>query len=205
MSCFEKRIFHVTLLAIAIISPSFVLATDNIQIESVIIFNTSCARCHEGECSGRMTFHFPKSASDQHISRHGGELSEETKRQLFELLRYMKEKCSFYPLSIGLAQHRVWGSEMLGRLQSSSDHAYFVPLGLLEPGIYRLRLDGLSDSADYCIEIVNSEFDYFDKEKVNRKGEIMGLQFRADIRSEYSLRITSKKPVSLKRIEIISQ
>lgn len=175
------------------------------QIESVIIFNTSCARCHEGECSGRMTFHLPKSASDQHIRRHGGELSIETNRQLFELMRYMKEECSFYPLSIGLAQHRVWGSDMLGTLQTSSNQAYFVPLGLLEPGIYQLLLEGLSDNADYCIEIVNNEFEYFDKEKVNWGREIMGLQFHADVRSEYYLRITSNKPVSLKSIEFVKQ
>lgn len=204
MSYLGKIIQYTILLATVIISPSFVFATDTIQIESVIIFNTSCARCHEGQCSGRLTFHFPKRAAYQHISRFGGELSIETIRQLFELLRYTKEECSFYPLSVGLIQDRIWRSKMLGKLQSPSNQAYFVPLGLLEPGLYQLLLEGLTDNTNYCIEIINNEFDYFDIEKVNGESEKMSLQFQADERSEYYLRITSKKPVNLKRIELFA-
>ncbi len=191
------------ILAIFITSSSFVLAADNIQNESVIIFNTSCTRCHEGECSGRMTFHLPKSAADQHIHRHGGELSLETTQQLFDLLRYMKEECSFYPFPVSLAKDRIWDSNELGKLQHPSDLAYFLPLGLLEPGVYELQLEGLDDNASYCTEIINNEFDYYDIEKLNCGGETTSLQFQADICEEYYLRLSSRKPVSLKRIELI--
>ncbi|MCP4125742.1 MAG: hypothetical protein GY753_01605 [Gammaproteobacteria bacterium] len=197
-------IYHTIILAIFIILPSFVVATENIQIKSVVIFNTSCARCHEGECSGRMTFHLPKTEADQHIRRHGGKFSMETNRQLYELLRYMKEECSFYPLSVSLAQDRIWGSEKLSTFRSSSNKAYFVPLGRLEPGLYKLLLEGLDDSSKYCIEIVNSDFDCFDEKRVSGESEKTSLQFQADVHSEYYLRILSKKPINLKRIELLA-
>ena len=205
MSYHRKIINFTTLLVIVITSPSSVLAADNIQIKSATIFNTSCTRCHEGECSGRMAFHLPKDATDKHIRRHGGELSIGTTRQLFELLRYMKEECHFYPFSFALAQDRIWGSNILAKLQSPSNNAYFVPLGRLEPGLYQLLLEGLNKNTNYSIEIINNEFDYFDQKKLNGESEKMILQFQADEYSEYYLRITSRKPISLKRIELFAR
>jgi len=191
------------LLAMVIASTSFVFAADTIQTESVIVFNTACARCHEGECSGRMTFNLPKSATNQHIRRHGGELADESVRQLFEVLRYMKEECGFYPLSMDLAKDKVWGNNLLAKLRSPSNQAYFVPLGFLEPGSYRLMMTGLAPDTNYCIEIINSEFDYFDNKRVNGDGEETSLIFQADVRSEYFLRISAREPVSLKKIELL--
>ena len=149
------------------------------------------------------TFHLPKQAADQHIRRYGGDLSKDSIRQLTELLRHMKVECGFYPLSVGLAQDRIWGSDMLDKLRPPSNQAYFLPLGLLEPGLYQLLLEGLNDNSDYCIEIINNEFDYFDKKKVNGESGKMSLQFQADVHSEYYLRITSRKPISLSRIELL--
>jgi len=83
-----------------LVSTPVVFACDPIAVESVIIFNTARARCHEGECSGRMNFHLPKGATDQQLRRHVGVLPDETNRQLVKLLRYMKEECSFYPLPL---------------------------------------------------------------------------------------------------------
>jgi len=205
MSYSRKIIYHAIIFAIFITLDSFVFATENIKNESVIIFNTTCTRCHEGECSGRMTFHLPKSKADQHIRRHGGELSIETSRQLFRILRYMKEECSFYPLSVDHAKDRFWGSNMLDKLHSPSNLAYFVPLGFLKPGLYELLLDGLNEKSNYCIEIINSEFDYYDTEKVNNENKKISLQFEADVHLEYYFRIISKKTITLKRIQLISQ
>ncbi len=205
MSYLREIIHYTILVAIVITLPPSVLATDSIQIESTIIFNTSCAQCHEGECSGRMTFHLPKSAADEHIRRHGGELSKKTIRELFELLRYMKEECSFYPLSVALSQDRIWGSDKLTKLRSPSNNAYFVPLGYLEPGLYQLLFEGFDDNANYCIEIINGEFEYLVEKTVNKESEILSLHFQAGERSNYYLRIKSKKPISLKRIEILAR
>lgn len=203
MSYLSKRIIHKNLLAIVVTLPSFVLASDIIKIESAIIFNTSCARCHEGECSGRLSFHLPKGATDQHIRRYGGELSLGTIRQLFELLRYMKEECSFYPLSLALTKDRIWGSDTLAKLRSPSNHSYFMPLGLLGAGLHQLLLEGLNENTSFYVEIVNSEFDFFGNEIVNGESEQKVLLFQVDVRSEYFLRITAQQPIFIKRLELV--
>ena len=75
-----------TLLALLTAPPS-VGDEGRASVESTVLFNTDCARCHEGECSGRLSFHLPPEAADQHIRRHGGELPAKQVRELYELLR----------------------------------------------------------------------------------------------------------------------
>jgi len=70
-----------TLLALLTAPPS-VGDEGRASVESTVLFNTDCARCHEGECSGRLSFHLPPEASDQHIRRHGGELPAKQVREL---------------------------------------------------------------------------------------------------------------------------
>jgi len=175
---------------------------EDIQVESKIIFNTACARCHEGECSGRMSFHLPKSAADQHILHHGGELPPERIGQLFELLRYMKEECSFYPMASAYEQDGIWDSDELTQLRSPARQAYFVFLGDLEAGSYRLSVQGENDNPEYCIEVVNSEFDYYEKQQVSAKADKAVLQFSADKSSGYYLRVTAGEPLVLHKLEL---
>ena len=198
------KIKRQALFAAAIVSPLLAFASDNIRIESAVIFNTSCARCHEGQCSGRLSFHLPKDATDQHIRRYGGELSLETTRQLFELLRYMKEECSFYPFSLALAEDRVWDSDTLTKLQAPSKQAYFMPLGYLDPGLYQLLFEGLNVNIDACIEIIDREFNFIGKDDVDREDENKKTVFQANERSEYFLRITAREPISLTRVELVT-
>ena len=47
MSYLKKIINYTIILLIVITSPSYVFGADNIQTESAVIFNTTCARCHE--------------------------------------------------------------------------------------------------------------------------------------------------------------
>lgn len=174
-------------------------ASDNIPIESSVIFNTTCARCHEGQCSGRMSFHLPEDAANQHIRRHGGELSQERIRQLFKLLRYMKEECSFYPIPLALIKFQIWDREMLNKFQSPSRQAYFMPLGLLEPGMYQLLFEALNNTK-FCVEIINEEFDFIEKDSLYGESGRKTLKFQADERSEYFLRLTAQDPINLMKL-----
>jgi cytochrome c553 len=90
----STRLAPVALLAL-LTAPATVGDEGQATVESTVLFNTNCARCHEGECSGRMSFHLPREEADQHIRRHGGELPEAQVRELYDLLRYMKEECAF--------------------------------------------------------------------------------------------------------------
>ena len=198
------RIKYQALFAAAIISPLSGFASDSIRIESAILFNTSCARCHEGECSGRLSFHLPRDATDQHIRRYGGELSLEKTRQLFEILRYMKEECRYYPFSLALVEDRVWESDTLADLQAPSRQAYFMPLGYLDPGAYQLLFEGLDDSSNSCIEIIDGEFDFIATDSVHRRGENKKALFRVKKRSEYFLRIAAQEPINITRVELVT-
>ncbi|TNF93957.1 MAG: hypothetical protein EP297_12230 [Gammaproteobacteria bacterium] len=188
---------------IAMPSPSY--ASDDVELESAIIFNTSCAQCHEGECSGRLSYHLPKESMDRHIYRHGGTMSVETTQQLFILLRYMKEECRFYPLKISVEDQNSWGMKALARLHAPSGKAYFIPLGWVEPGLYRLLIHGLDAKTRVCIEIINSEFDFVIEENMDHEGRQKELSFQVKKGSDLFLRIKSHMPITLNRIELIEK
>ncbi len=200
-----KSISSKFLIAIFIAFPSWASATESFRIESKIIFNTACARCHEGECSGRMSFHLEKSAADKHIQRYAGEISAQTTQQLFELLRYMKEECSFYPFEHALVNDQKWSSDTLAKFHSVSQKAYFIPLGQLDSGSYQLNFDGFNDTTNSCIEIINQQFDFIDKEKVNDENERLVLQFQVDESSGHYLRIRANAPITVNQLELFFQ
>lgn len=192
---------HILLISILLL-PSLAFASDNISIESTVIFNTTCARCHEGECSGRMSFHLPEDAANQHIRRHGGELSEQRIRQLFKLLRYMKEECSFYPIPLALIKFQIWERKMLNKFQSPSGQAYFMPIGQLEPGIYELLFEKLKNTK-FCVEVINEEFDFVERDSLYGEYGKKTLKFQAEERSEYFLRLTAQDRINLNRLELV--
>ena len=202
MNYIPKIFQHNILLISTLLLPLFVFASDNIPIKSSVIFNTACARCHEGQCSGRMSFHLPEDAANQHIRRHGGELSQQRIRQLFKLLRYMKEECSFYPIPLALIKFQIWDREMLNKFQSPSKQAYFMQLGLLEPGMYQLLFEALNNTK-FCVEIINEEFDFIEKDSLYGESGRKILKFQAEERSEYFLRLTAQNPINLIQLELV--
>ncbi len=199
MNYFAKNFQLSILLVSTLLLPSYAMTSDKISIESTVIFNTTCARCHEGQCSGRMSFHLPEEAANQHIRRHGGELSQERIQQLYRLLRYMKEECSFYPIQHALVNDKRWDHDMLNKFQSPSKQAYFLPLGLLESGLYQLLFDEL-ENTKFCVEIINNEFDFIDKDSLYGDSGRKLLKFHVEERSEYFLRITARETIILKSL-----
>lgn len=203
----------ILLFIVILILPLFVFAADTIPvksvpvksvpIKSVVVFNTVCAKCHEGECSGRMSFHLPEAAANQHIRRHGGDLSLDRIKPLFKLLRYMKEKCGFYPLPYALINDQIWQRDILERFHSPSRQAYFVPLGFLKPGNYQLLLE-VPENTQFCVEIINEEFDFMDKDDLSGKEADKKLQFYVDEAQQYFLRLTAQKSIILEKLSIFS-
>jgi len=180
-------------------------ASGDIQIESKVIFNTNCARCHEGECSGRLTFHLQNNAVDQHIIRHGGdELSLATIRQLSEVLHYMKEKCSFYPMTVDVKLNGIYSKKRLDKLKSPAGNAYFVPLGSLEAGSYQLILEVTGVDSGYCMEIISATFSHIEKRIINNSKEKLIVQFNVDEQSEFYLRLRSQSPLNLNKLELLA-
>lgn len=107
---------------------------------TVVRFNTVCANCHEGECSGRLSFQTGAAAAGSHIRRYLAMPSEREIADLFALLRYTKEQCGHYPLKPDAPASGRWDGGDLARWRNPAEGGYFVPLGALKPGAHRLNL-----------------------------------------------------------------
>ena len=178
--------------------------SDDPSIESVVAFNTQCARCHEGECSGRMSFQLAEDAADEHIRRYGGDMPLERVRDLGKLLRYMKERCAFFPLPLALAADHSWGRDVLDRLRGPEGTAYFLPLGPLGAGHHLLRISGLEAGLRACAELVAADFDLVGHDGLAPDGEHQVLRFRVQVPGELFLRLKAQVPISLTRVELVT-
>lgn len=192
----------VILWLIMIAIPSIGVCDDRVRTESIATFNTNCARCHEGECSGRMTFHMSKDVADQHIQRHTGKLSQEIYQELHELLHYMKVECSYYPLDLALSDDGFWSENQLSPLRSHTGKAYFIPLGTLQPNSYNLSFSGPHDSARLCVEIINDEFDFIEKMTLKSDDDNTVLNYQVDESGKYYLRISAQISFNINNIDI---
>lgn len=72
-------------------------AADQLPTASIVRFNTVCTNCHEGECSGRLSFHTGAKEALGHMQRYLGSISDSQAENLFVLLRHTKERCAPYP------------------------------------------------------------------------------------------------------------
>ena len=178
--------------------------SDDLPIESVVAFNTQCARCHEGECSGRMSFQLAEGATDEHVRRYGGDMSMETVRDLGALLSYMKERCAFFPLPLSLGADHSWGRDILDRLRGPDGTAYFMPLGSMEPNSYLLRISGLDVGVRACAELVAADFDLVSHEGLAPDGEHQVLRFLVQVPGELFLRIRAQAPFNLTRVDLVT-
>jgi hypothetical protein len=103
-------------------------------------FNTVCAKCHEAECSGRLSFQGGVDATREHVRRYAGAVSDAEVGEFFELLRHMKEQCSYYPAVEGGVPSTAWDAAALASFFELSERSYFLPLGTFPTGECRVRL-----------------------------------------------------------------
>lgn len=125
---------------------------------TVVKFNTMCARCHEGECSGRLSFSSGVAGAQGHVRRYIPSSSPLEVEELFAILKYTKEDCAHYPLPDAIPANGVWDAEMLRQWRSPEGEGYFIPLGKIREGVYHLglRFDG---KAEASVRITNEKFD----------------------------------------------
>lgn len=107
---------------------------------AVVRFNTVCIRCHEGECSGRLSFDSGAVAAINHVRRYLPAASAPEVGDLFAVLRHTKEHCAFYPVAAERPADGIWQAAALDRWREPGGTAYFVPLGRLSPGRHRLAM-----------------------------------------------------------------
>ncbi len=171
---------------------------ENISIKTSVIFNTLCSKCHEGECSGRLSFDTGSKAASNHIKRYAGDtnISKEETKEFFTLLNYMKKECTLLMPDDG-----KWKPQNLSRFAIPSHKGYFIPLGVLESGSYNLRIETKED-VHFRVEIISNKFDHFLDTSICPDEKEKKLNFKVDEPIKTFLRIRSREPLHVIDLEI---
>src|SRR5574340_158090 len=173
-----------------------------IPASSAVRFNTACAKCHEGQCSGRLSFDSGQMATDTHILRYAGDASPDVRRDLYALLAHMKQTCRYYPISVLVPMDRHWEADLLRVLRSPAEDAYFVPLGTLPAGRYRavLQFDG---EAELFAQVISGNFEIVDRPGLRTRKGTVDFVFVAEREGAHYLRVQAAKPAALVGLEIL--
>ena len=166
---------------------------ENISIRSSVIFNTLCAKCHEGECSGRLSFDTGSKAASSHIKRYAGDgnISIEETKEFFSLLNYMKLECALW-----MPKNGKWKSENISHFVLPSSKGYFIPLGVLKEGKYYIEIK-LKDDMHFRVEVLSDHFEHFLDISACPEDKKDALQFTIKRSVNTFLRIQSRKPLQI--------
>jgi hypothetical protein len=163
-------------------------------------FATTCARCHEGECSGRLTFAREPQAAFDHIRRYAGPADDALARQLYATLERMKSDCSYPPLE-GPDLGRMAGREELAvHLDPWSGH-YFLSLGELPAGIHRLSLEVHGDGR-LRVEVIDATFDPIIDRCLTPAGGPLQLLLGVEDSGRHYLRLRPRGRLTIDRLTL---
>ena len=172
--------------------------TPNITIKSAVTFNTLCAKCHEGQCSGRLTFDTGSEAASNHIKRYSDDtnISKKEIKEYFTLLNYMKKECLLF-----MPNEAKFNKDNLTLFATASHKRYFIPLGVLKKGNYSLELE-VKEDIHFKLEVISSQFDSYLNEAFCPESKGKKFKFSIEENINYFLRIQSKKPLHLHSLKI---
>jgi hypothetical protein len=119
------------------------------SIATIVQFHTVCSNCHEGECSGRLSFDSGAAAARSHIERHLETKDDVHVAALFAMLRHVKENCGHYPVVPIRPAVGAWEAEELAPWRNPYAGAYFVPLGKMAAGRRQItfEFDGAAEGS----------------------------------------------------------
>ena len=173
--------------------------------ESVVIFNTTCSKCHEAQCSGRLSFDGAFEVSTDHILRHYGAASGKQwlQQELFEILNYMKGQCAYYPMQPAVPPGRKWEGDALDKLTTLLERNYFIPVGNLTPGSYRVELE-LERDAKFTAHLISEEFEWIIEDCYQSNARRISIPFFIEESGNHYFRMYPKEPVRITRLAITS-
>ncbi len=171
---------------------------ENSSIKTAVIFNTLCAKCHEGECSGRLSFDTGSKTASRHIKRYADDanISKGETEEFFNLLNYMKMECALW-----MPDNGKWELENLSHFALPSAKGYFIPLGILKEGKYHIKIK-IKEDIHFRIEVLSDHFEhYIDISSCpDRKNET--FQFTIDKPVNTFLRMQSRESLKIIDLEI---
>ena len=163
---------------------------------SVVRFNVLCATCHEGECSSRLSFKLDPGATDSHIRRYTGEISQQAARELNALLEHMKLNCGYYAIDLPSPKDGRWKAELLQQLHAAEEKAYFVPLGTLAAGRHRFTLTFERDVV-VSVQLISAKFEISEQHPVGTRNLSAAVILEAEKAGDYYLRLRTEQPARL--------
>ncbi len=192
---------HVLLLILVVTFPLHLSSAQEVEKSSIktsVIFNTLCAKCHEGECSGRLSFHTGSKAASSHIKRYAGDIniSKAETEEFFSLLNYMKIECAMW-----MPENKVWKLENLSTFALPSSKGYFIPLGLLKEGKYYLEVK-LKDDSHFRLEVLSDHLEHYIDISVcpSRKEKIFEFTLKKSV--NIFLRLQSRQVLEIRNLKI---
>jgi len=192
-----------TLLLLFILPNGAFAVEDRSFTESVVIFNTICAKCHEAQCSGRLSFDEALEQSTNHILRHYQPATGKQwlQKELFDILNYMKVKCAYYPINKPVSLKKVWESDVLDEFATLLDRKYFIPVGKLSPGNYQLVLE-LEKDTKATVHLISEEFDMAVEDCFDSSNGRIDVQFTVEDPGNYYFRMYPREPAKITRLSI---
>jgi hypothetical protein len=193
----RDKLFLALLLAGACLAaPCPGAAREPITTSSIVRFNTLCATCHEGECSTRLSFRLDAGATDSHIRRYTGDITQDTARELKTLLEHMKLHCGYYDIRIPSPGDGRWRAELLQQLHAAQEKAYFVPLGRLAAGRHRFTLT-FEHEVTFSVQLISASFEIAEQPALTTRDNRAVAELHADREGDYYLRLRTEQPARL--------
>lgn len=158
-------------------------------------FGTVCARCHEGECSGRLSFSQPPEATFEHIRHYAGPTDDALAHQLYDALERMKSDCRYPPLSIPPLEQGLTARDLAPYLDLRSGD-YFLPLGQRAPGRYRLAIE-FTGGGRVRLEVIDDEFDPLIDRCLTLEEPRTAVALTLAEGRQYYLRLRPRGPISI--------
>lgn len=198
-----STVWFFKILSLFLLPCSALAVEDPVFTESALIFNTTCAKCHEAQCSGRLSFDEAFETSTSHILRYYGQASGKKwlQKELFDILNYMKSKCAYYPMQMPVPLKRDWGSEVLDKFSTLLERYYFIPIGRFSPGRYRIELE-LEKDAKVIVHLISEEFDMVVEDCYVPDNRRIIIPFLIEEPGDYYFRMYPRVPVRLTRFVV---
>ena len=187
MAEFDKRF----LAALALLITASSHAAEPTPAASVVRFYTVYANCHEGQCSGRLSFHTGAKEARGHMQRYLGNITDGEAEKLFGVLRHTKEECAHYPLASPVSVGSRLGASELAAWRNTREGGYFIPLGALGKGDYQLRLD-FSVAGNGKVKLTDDRFEPLVEESLCPQQNALEFRFKAEGGPHF---LTIKAPV----------
>jgi hypothetical protein len=193
----------VGLLSLLLPIPCAFSTEDRAFTESVIVFNTICAKCHEAQCSGRLSFDEAFEKSTGHVLRYYGQASGKQwlQKELFDILNYMKGRCAYYPMKTPVPLKRVWEADILEKFTTLMEKNYFIPVGHFTQGHYRIELE-LEKDVKITAHFISAKFEMAVEDCFQSSNRRINIPVFVEEPGDYYFRMYPREAAKLVRLSI---